>query len=90
MIKRKEEKEQRTICPKCGGTKGRNSNLCCKCSSHNRFLNNKRRPPKEILEKEIKENSCLSLGRKYGVSNTTIKKWAKLYGLDIRNHKTNK
>lgn len=46
------------------------------------------RPSKEILEKEINDGiSYLQLGKKYGVSDNAIKKWAKSYNiiLPIRN-----
>lgn len=37
------------------------------------------RPSKEVLELEIKTNSFLSLGRKYGVSDNAIRKWCRSY-----------
>ncbi len=39
------------------------------------------RPLKEVLEQEIKENSWVALGRKYGVSDNAIRKWARKYEL---------
>ena len=39
------------------------------------------RPSKDVLEKEIASESFLSLGRKYGVSDNAIRKWAKSYGI---------
>lgn len=39
------------------------------------------RPPKEQLEQELKESNFLALGRKYGVSDNAIRKWAKSYGI---------
>lgn len=40
-----------------------------------------KKPPKEALELELKNNSMVSLGKKYGVSNNAVKKWAKKYNL---------
>ena len=39
------------------------------------------KPLKEVLEKEIQEQSWCALGRKYGVSDSAVRKWAKGYGL---------
>jgi len=41
------------------------------------------RPEKNILEKEIKTNTMVSLGKKYGVSDNAVRKWCKIYGIDI-------
>lgn len=41
------------------------------------------RPEKEILEKEIKTNTMVSLGKKYGVSDNAVKKWCKSYGINL-------
>lgn len=41
------------------------------------------RPLREVLEKEIENNSWTELGRKYGVSDNAVKKWAKTYGIEI-------
>lgn len=41
------------------------------------------RPSKEILEKEVKENTMVSLGKKYGVSDNAVRKWCKSYGMTI-------
>lgn len=40
-----------------------------------------KRPNKEELKKLIKKNSWLSIGRKFNVSDNTIRKWAKIYKL---------
>lgn len=40
-----------------------------------------KRPSKEELEIEIKETSMVQLGKKYGVSDVAVKKWAKNYGI---------
>ena len=40
-----------------------------------------KRPSSDILAKEIANNSWVNLGKKYGVSDNAVRKWAKLYGL---------
>ena len=42
------------------------------------------RPSKEILESEIKQFSMRELSRKYGVSDTAIRKWCIRYGIDYK------
>ncbi len=37
------------------------------------------RPPYNILIEEIKNSNYCAVGRKYGVSDTTIRKWVKIY-----------
>lgn len=38
-------------------------------------------PSKDVLKKEIQENSWKELGRKYGVSDNAVRRWAKKYQL---------
>jgi transposase-like protein len=37
------------------------------------------RPPRERLIREIDEHGYLAVGRKYGVSDTAIRKWVRQY-----------
>jgi hypothetical protein len=39
------------------------------------------RPEKEVLENDLKNNSFVVVGRKYGVSDNCIRKWCKRYGI---------
>lgn len=39
------------------------------------------RPSKEELEKLVSENSMVSLGKKFGVSDNAVRKWMRQYGL---------
>lgn len=71
------------ICCQCQKrfTSGRKrSKFCSKdCwALHNRKI---ARPTKEALEVEISSTSVEGIGRKYGVSGSAIRKWAKCYGL---------
>jgi hypothetical protein len=43
------------------------------------------RPSKELLLQEIKNSSWVAVGEKYGVSDNSIRKWAKAYGLPTTN-----
>jgi uncharacterized protein YjcR len=44
------------------------------------------RPTKYVLEKELASgHGWRILGKKYGVTDNTIKKWAKRYGIPIVN-----
>lgn len=44
----------------------------------------KNRPSKEELEKLTHNESFIEIGRRYGVSDNTIRKWCKQYGLEYR------
>jgi hypothetical protein len=47
------------------------------------------RPSYEVLLEEIKSNSFLAMGRKYGVSDNAIRKWIKSYEKNIQNEINN-
>jgi len=69
------------FCEKCKKETKGNSNICRECCS---FIRRKaQRPNKEILEKEILNNSMVSIGKKYGVSDNTIRKWCQSYNINI-------
>ena len=42
------------------------------------------RPSKEVLFKEINDMTFVQVGKKYGVTDNTIRKWCKLYNLPYR------
>lgn len=84
----------------CGGLKRKKSEMCINCYrnkiSENNEVNKKekkdrketrkvKRPPHHILINEIKELGYVATGKKYGVSDNSIRKWIKMYeknGLD--------
>lgn len=70
-----------TYCKSCGRTlQGKQKTYCSQeCSSECR--RKAERPSKAELEKDIKNLSWLSIGKKYGVSDNAARKWAKTYGL---------
>ena len=51
---------------------------CSKCSRF-KSMKVKNRPKKEDLEKDIKELGYVGTGKKYGVSDNSIRKWLKKY-----------
>lgn len=68
-------------CLVCGITIQASNNKHCstKCSNIGRRI--VERPSKEQLEIEISNSSWVSLGKKYGVSDNAVRKWARRYGL---------
>lgn len=66
--------KQYDIC-KCGNKKYKRAKCCSNCQSNSRRLCE--RPSKEILMEQIKEFGYSAVGRKYGVSDNSIRKWVK-------------
>lgn len=78
----KEIKETRSLknyCPYCGKEISFGSISCKDC--HYKKLQKTERPDKETLYSLLKQNSFLSVGRMFGVSDNTIRKWCKSYGI---------
>jgi hypothetical protein len=74
-------------CADCSTEISRNAIHCCKCMGERykttvarKVLN---RPSKEELKQLIENNSWVSIGKLFGVSDKAIVKWAKSYGLTI-------
>ena len=53
------------------------------CSSECSSICSRRaeRPTRDVLEREISEYSWVALGKKYGVSDKAVVKWARSYGI---------
>jgi len=68
-------------CEECGEAKKyKHSQLCNKCSAKKNNFNRRKvkdRPSEEQLLKEIKETNYCAVGKKYGVTDNTIRKWLK-------------
>ena len=66
------------FCSSCGVqiTKGSKTGKCVRCSqiAQRKVV----RPPIEVLVEEIKSSGYSSVGRKYGVSGNSIKKWVNM------------
>lgn len=70
-------------CIDCGDTITPKSKKCNKCSAIGKIYLDKRklkeRPPHSQLQQEISELGYSGTGRKYGVSDNSIRKWVKSY-----------
>jgi len=80
-IKIKEEKNNKKDYCKCGIEKYKKAKHCIKCSSIKK--RKVERPSYKQLLKEIEKYSYLAIGRKYNVSDNTIRKWKKTYELEL-------
>lgn len=74
------------ICKYCGEifySKEKDQNFCSvNCANLAKRI--VERPTREILKQEIREQSFLSLSKKYGVSDNAIRHWCKNYKLPFR------
>jgi Zn finger protein HypA/HybF involved in hydrogenase expression len=67
-------------CSECGKEKKiKDSKLCRPCQDKSK--RKVKWPEKEELKKMIKTMSWCAIGRKYGVSDNAVRKWARSYGL---------
>jgi len=73
-------KKQRPLCP-CGNTKTKPAKLCKKCNGAlpKPHIRKVERPSKEELLVLVKTTSFRKIGKMYGVSDNTIRKWCKCY-----------
>jgi Zn finger protein HypA/HybF involved in hydrogenase expression len=67
-------------CNKCKKSTKGFSDICSECSHFER--RKVEWPSKENLEKDLENNTMLSVGKKYGVSDNTVRKWMKHYNID--------
>lgn len=51
--------------------------MCIECYKKEHMSMRSERPDKEQLKKEVEEIGYSATGRKYGVSDNTIRKWLK-------------
>lgn len=82
VLHRREVRSGKT-CSGCGGPRSVNyhgtSGLCLKCSSEGR--RKVQRPTREELEEMLSTKSWMDIARQYGVSDNSVRKWARRYGL---------
>lgn len=71
-----------STCIDCGKSIDSHSVRCNECNKINQ--RKVERPSKEELSKLIRENSFSEVGKMYGVSDNSIRKWCKYYGLPHR------
>jgi len=84
-INYKKPKEIHNLC-NCGQEKKIKSKLCRKCNSQLTKIKTRKaiRPPKEELLELIKTTPFTIIGKTYGVSDNTIRKWCKCYEIPFR------
>ena len=75
-----------TVCPYCGGYKGKDNNLCFNC-----FVKSKRNMSESIMETDrnilklkIRTTPFTKIAEEYSVTDNTIRKWCKKYNLPYR------
>lgn len=66
-------------CSECGKQTSKRNVLCPDCANKKRQLTE--RPPRDNLKFLIRNNSFLAIGRQFGVSDNTIRKWCIAYNL---------
>jgi len=71
----------------CGNIKTKKAKKCKTCSNETKKLRTvfyrkvKNRPTEKELRKMLGETSFVAVGKKYGVSDNAVRKWAKKYGI---------
>ena len=70
---------KRTSCKVCGEITKNKKYCSTKCCGFD--FRRVSRPPISQLEKEIRSMTWMDIGRKYGVTDNTIRKWARAYKL---------
>lgn len=66
-------------CKNCGKEIWQGSTYCIKCAQENSRL--VERPNRELLKEKIRNQSFVSIGREYNVTDNAIRKWCKAYNL---------
>lgn len=76
-----------TVCTKEFFTKEGSQKFCSPACFRLSEQKTSSRPSKEQLYLDIKENNWVALGRKYGVSDNAVRKWARSYELETDRRK---
>jgi len=80
--KKHRPKKPTIICRWCGRkAKTRDSKIYCSRKCVQFAQRRAKRPTKKMLKKEIETLSWKAMGRKYGVSDNAVRKWARSYDL---------
>jgi hypothetical protein len=86
--------DAKEICPVCGiNYKYAKADVCFDCWSkfNSKFIKNTdiERPVRGVLKDKIRSQGFTQIGKEYGVSDNTIRKWCKFYGLPSHSHTIN-
>jgi len=57
---------------------------CCSIECSNKLQRRVKRPSAEQLKQELIKTNFVQVGKKYGVSDTAIRKWCKSYGMSTK------
>lgn len=84
--------KDRTICPECGGEKSNKQKICKECKSKKRKERPKKvairhkvpHPSSDELKTLIDNFSITKIALQFGVSGTSIRKWADGYGIKFK------
>lgn len=82
-VEKEVTKKEPNKCLDCGNNLSKKQNeRCLTCENKNKFIKaceKSNRPSLEQLFKDVKELNYTQTGKKYGVSDNTIRKWIKIY-----------
>jgi hypothetical protein len=76
-------------CIKCGKVIERGSRYCKTCRPHKLKVEFEDRPSKEELARMVSETPMTQIGKKYGVSSNSIRKWCGVYGIELERKRVN-
>ena len=77
--RKKEDEKKKHYCD-CGTEKTRGCKRCRPCADIEK-IKNSNRPSREQLIKDRKSMTLVQTGNKYGVSETSVRKWIKKYNI---------
>lgn len=82
IYKKECEEKNNNKCIDCGNDISRDKNRCIKCNDKNKFITaceKTNRPSLEQLLKDVRELNYTNTGKKYNVSDNSIRKWIRKY-----------
>lgn len=83
--KNEDMKREKKYCIDCGKPISQDATRCKRCAQiHKAFQKRPNRPDRETLKNLIRNDSFLSIGKQYGVTDNAIRKWCKVYGLPYK------